>query len=101
MRGNGRKDLIQFLLRMAICNILLFLIFRGSLWMGEGTHRISMELFAFNRERLVKRLRAKDNVPNKGMIFLQGGSEVKFYNTDTNYVFRQVSFSYFPLNKID
>ncbi|XP_060515901.1 xaa-Pro dipeptidase [Cylas formicarius] len=57
---------------------------------GKGTLKIPLELFSLNRERLVNRL--KEN-GNSGVVILQGGEEVSFYDTDTTYnVFRQESY---------
>lgn len=60
--------------------------------MGEGTLEIPMELFALNRNRLVDALKTK-NLGN-AVVLLQGGSEINFYDTDTTYIFRQVSIRY-------
>lgn len=57
--------------------------------MGPGTLEISPQLFATNRSRLVNVLKAK-NVGN-AIVLLQGGSDIPFYDTDTTYLFRQVS----------
>lgn len=58
--------------------------------MGNGTHEISVKLFALNRKRLIDELKLK-NLGNV-CVLLQGGNEVPFYDTDITYnVFRQVS----------
>lgn len=68
----------------------------GKLWMGKGTLEVPMELFALNRKRLVEALKNK-NV-GKGIVVLQGGDEMSFYDTDTTYnEFRQVSL--IPIRK--
>lgn len=59
----------------------------SKLAMGPGTLEIKPELFRINRNRLVEDLKTK--APN-GIVFLQGGSEIPFYDTDTTYIFRQV-----------
>ncbi|XP_048509975.1 xaa-Pro dipeptidase isoform X2 [Athalia rosae] len=60
---------------------------------GEHTLRVPMSLFRENRERLVARLRANPNVPNKGaFVVLQGGSEIPFNDTDICWPFRQESY---------
>ena len=56
--------------------------------MGNGTHEIPLELFSLNRKRLVNKLRAK-NVKD-AIVLLQGGKDVSFYDTDVDYIFRQV-----------
>lgn len=49
---------------------------------------VSTELFKLNRERLCKRL---SEVLNTDVyVLLQGGSNLSHYNTDVDYVFRQV-----------
>ncbi|KAF2882314.1 hypothetical protein ILUMI_23879 [Ignelater luminosus] len=63
----------------------------GKLSMGEGTHEISMELFALNRKRLVEKLRTK-NPPKDAIVFLQGGVDVPFNDTDVYFIFRQESY---------
>ncbi|XP_049826665.1 xaa-Pro dipeptidase isoform X2 [Aethina tumida] len=61
----------------------------SKLAMGPGTLEIKPELFRINRNRLVEDLKTK--APN-GIVFLQGGSEIPFYDTDTTYIFRQESY---------
>lgn len=52
--------------------------------MGPGTYEVPLSLFAKNRERLSKTLK-------KGQIVvLQGGDNINHYDTDVEYVFRQV-----------
>lgn len=63
--------------------------------MGPGTHEVPMELFELNRQRLVEKLIQKENLGN-AVVLLQGGSEIPFYDTDTAYIFRQVSV--FPVS---
>lgn len=49
---------------------------------------VPTELFKLNRERLCKRL---SEVLNTDVyVLLQGGSNLPHYNTDVDYVFRQV-----------
>lgn len=51
-----------------------------------------MELFALNRKRLCDRLKTK---VQKGVVFLQGGSEEPLYSTDVLYnTFQQVKQLY-------
>lgn len=60
--------------------------------MGPGTHEIPVALYALNRRRLVEKLRVAMKLKGGNpVVLLQGGSEIPFYDTDTNYVFRQVS----------
>lgn len=58
--------------------------------MGNGTHDVSVKMFAQNRSRLVDRLREKNQT---GVVMLMGGIEKSFYDTDTTYnEFRQESY---------
>lgn len=50
-----------------------------------------MSLFRENRKRLVKRLQRNSDIPLHGFfVILQGGVEIPFNDTDTNWPFRQV-----------
>ncbi|XP_018325544.1 xaa-Pro dipeptidase isoform X3 [Agrilus planipennis] len=64
---------------------------RYKLWMGPGTYCVPPELFALNRSRLAERLNSKE-IPKKSVVLLQGGNEIPFNDTDTNYLFRQESY---------
>ncbi|KAK2853522.1 hypothetical protein Q5P01_006183 [Channa striata] len=44
-------------------------------WLGNDTLRVSAALFAENRERLCRALRAKDEVVPHSMVVLQGGEQ--------------------------
>lgn len=57
--------------------------------MGPGTLEVPLELFELNRKRLAERLQPK-NLAN-AVVVLQGGNDIPFYDTDTGYIFRQVS----------
>uniref|UniRef100_A0A4W6EK41 Xaa-Pro dipeptidase n=1 Tax=Lates calcarifer TaxID=8187 RepID=A0A4W6EK41_LATCA len=61
-------------------------------WLGNDTLRVSAALFAENRQRLCKGLRAKDGVVPKSVVVLQGGEQKQRYCTDTDLLFRQESF---------
>ncbi|TKS69770.1 Xaa-Pro dipeptidase [Collichthys lucidus] len=58
---------------------------RPVFWLGNDTLRVSAALFAENRRRLCKGLKAKDSV-------LQGGEQTRRNCTDTDFLFRQESF---------
>lgn len=60
--------------------------------MGDHTLFVPNALFAENRRRLCQRLRKNPNVPQNAFILLQGGESVSLYDTDVDYVFRQVSY---------
>jgi Xaa-Pro dipeptidase len=61
--------------------------------MGDHTLFVPNALFAENRRRLCQRLRENTNVPQNAFILLQGGESVSLYDTDVEYVFRQVGYS--------
>uniref|UniRef100_A0A8D2ZYE6 Xaa-Pro dipeptidase n=1 Tax=Scophthalmus maximus TaxID=52904 RepID=A0A8D2ZYE6_SCOMX len=61
-------------------------------WLGNDTLRVSAALFAENRQRLCKGLKAKDGVVPKSVVVLQGGEQKQRYCTDTDLLFRQESF---------
>lgn len=66
--------------------------------MGPQTLRVSAELFVLNRIRLCDRLKKHGGVENNAIVLLQGGSLLNLYDTDVEYVFRQVSEPAFLLN---
>lgn len=53
--------------------------------MGPGTLEVPLSLFATNRRRLANKLKSGQ------IVVLQGGEDVNHYDTDVQYVFRQVS----------
>lgn len=60
-------------------------------WRSKDTLKVPMALFRENRERLVSRLCANDEVSAEGtFVVLQGGMDVPFNDTDVNWPFRQV-----------
>lgn len=61
--------------------------------MGGHTLFVPNALFAENRRRLCQRLRENASVPQNAFILLQGGESVSLYDTDVEYVFRQVRYS--------
>ncbi|KAK7913516.1 hypothetical protein WMY93_013727 [Mugilogobius chulae] len=61
-------------------------------WLGNDTLRVSAALFAENRQRLCKGLKAKDGVVPQCVVLLQGGEQKQRYCTDTDVLFRQESF---------
>lgn len=62
---------------------------------GPNTLQVSMELFALNRRRLCEKLRETPKLPANSVVVLQGGQGVPRYDTDVEYVFRQVSHDSF------
>uniref|UniRef100_A0A3B3ZVD6 Xaa-Pro dipeptidase n=1 Tax=Periophthalmus magnuspinnatus TaxID=409849 RepID=A0A3B3ZVD6_9GOBI len=70
----------------------LLLLFRAVYWLGNDTLRVSAALFAENRQRLCKGLKAKDGVVPQSLVLLQGGEQKQRYCTDTDLLFRQESF---------
>lgn len=64
--------------------------------MGPGTYQIPLTLFQNNRKRVCDELKNNQSIDVNSFILLQGGDTISFYNTDTEYVFRQVRiFFYF------
>lgn len=59
---------------------------------GQHTLAIPMSMFKENREKVVNALKAsgKISVPSDTYILLQGGDDLSLYDTDVNYLFRQV-----------
>lgn len=53
--------------------------------MGPGTLEVPLSLFAKNRQRLAEKLQSGQ------VIVLQGGDSISHYDTDVEYVFRQVN----------
>lgn len=56
--------------------------------MGPNTLAIPLTLFRDNRLRVCAALRRFDD--DNAFVLLQGGDAINFYNTDTEYHFRQV-----------
>lgn len=52
--------------------------------MGPGTYEVPLSLFAKNRDRLAEKLKSGQ------VVVLQGGDDINLYDTDIQYVFRQV-----------
>lgn len=63
--------------------------------MGPGTYALPLSLFRDNRLRVCNALK---EIPNAGdnntFILLQGGDAINLYNTDVEYLFRQVSMKW-------
>lgn len=59
--------------------------------MGPDTHSIAVSMFKENRDRVVAALRTHKGVPDHSIVLLEGGNTINLYNTDVQYVFRQVS----------
>lgn len=55
--------------------------------MGPGTYEVPLSLFEKNRKRLASQLKSGQ------IVVLQGGDSINHYDTDVEYVFRQVSTS--------
>jgi Xaa-Pro dipeptidase len=58
--------------------------------MGDHTLFVPNALFIENRRRLCQRLRENTGVPQNAFIVLQGGESLSLYDTDVEYIFRQV-----------
>lgn len=65
--------------------------------MGPNTHSVPVTMFKDNRERVMAELRKHNDVNDNAFVLLQGGDSINLYNTDVEYVFRQVSFCLFEL----
>lgn len=64
----------------------------GTISLGPGTHELPLSLFQANRQRVCDELKKSDAVDSNTFVLLQGGDTISFYDTDTDYVFRQVGF---------
>lgn len=60
--------------------------------MGPNTHSIPLTMFKENRERVMSALKKENDVSDNTYVLLEGGNSINLYNTDVEYVFRQVSF---------
>lgn len=66
--------------------ILASTVTMATAWsMGPGTLEVPLSLFEKNRKRLTSQLK------NGQIVILQGGDAINHYDTDVEYVFRQVS----------
>lgn len=63
--------------------------------MGPNTLSIPVTMFKDNRERVISELKKHNDVNDNAYVLLQGGDSINLYNTDVEYVFRQVSFFLF------
>lgn len=59
--------------------------------MGPGTFEVPLSLFEKNRKRLASKLKSGQ------VVVLQGGEDINHYDTDVQYVFRQVSTDFVPI----
>lgn len=59
--------------------------------MGPNTHGVPVSMFKENRERVCAALLKHPGVSTESLVVLQGGDSLPLYNTDVDYVFRQVS----------
>lgn len=62
--------------------------------LGEHTLAIPMTLYKENRERVAAELNKVNRLDDKAVLLLQGGDSINHYDTDVEYVFRQVSFNF-------
>ena len=60
--------------------------------MGDNALRVSMKLFAQNRQNLVNRLRKQPGLVSSSIVLLQGGQPITRHCTDHEDLFRQVRF---------
>lgn len=68
--------------------ILASTVAMATAWsMGPGTLEVPLSLFEKNRKRLASQLKSGQ------IVVLQGGDALNHYDTDVEYVFRQVSAS--------
>lgn len=66
--------------------ILASTVTMATAWsMGPGTFEVPLSLFENNRKRLASQLKSGQ------IVVLQGGDGINHYDTDVEYVFRQVS----------
>ncbi|XP_011173008.2 xaa-Pro dipeptidase [Solenopsis invicta] len=66
---------------------------RPHFWRNGETLKVPTSLFRNNRQRLISRLRANNEITAPGtFVVLQGGVDVPFNDTDINWPFRQESF---------
>ncbi|KXJ72561.1 hypothetical protein RP20_CCG017740 [Aedes albopictus] len=63
----------------------------AAFWMGAQTLPIPMTMFRENREKVIGELRKVRTFDGTALIVLQGGDNISHYDTDVDYVFRQVS----------
>lgn len=57
--------------------------------MGPETLRIPMEMFKENRTKVCKAMEPVS--PRNSIILLEGGSDISWYDTDVDHVFKQVN----------
>lgn len=58
--------------------------------MNHSTCQVPVKLFALNRERLSSSLKNNPRTPANSVVILEGGDSLSLYDTDVDYVFRQV-----------
>lgn len=63
----------------------------ASYQMGVNTLKVPMTLFKENRAKLIGELKKVQRLDAKAVVLLQGGDNISLYDTDVDYVFRQVS----------
>jgi len=73
----------------------------GHFWKGGQTHKVPMELFKLNRQRLCEALRAHPTLPSDSFVFLQGGTSEMRYCSDHEPLFRQESYFHWAFGVIE
>lgn len=66
--------------------------------MGNKSLPIPMTLFRENRIKVATALKNVPRVNDKAVVFLAGGDNISLYDTDVDFVFRQVSSFFLLLN---
>lgn len=60
--------------------------------MGPDTMAIPMEMFRENRAKVCNAL--QPTTASNSVILLEGGSDISWYDTDVDYVFKQVAIQH-------
>lgn len=61
-----------------------------TLSMGPETHEVPVSMFKDNRQRVCEALTKVPTVLENSIVLLEGGDNVPLYNTDVDYLFKQV-----------
>ena len=70
--------------------------------LGENALKVSMRLFALNRQNLVERLKKSvPNLPKSSIVLLQGGKAATRHCTDHEELFRQESYFHWCFGVIE
>lgn len=62
--------------------------------LGDKALKVSMQLFALNRNNLVERLRKVADFPKSAIVVLEGGKSEYRHCTDHEILFRQVNIHF-------